>query len=215
MSLSSDSPGRNPAIIDFYTKHLGDFGNSAKGVGWKNDEAQLERFAQLVKVIGVPEHFSINDLGCGTGRLVDYLTQHAYRSFTYHGYDILDDMVQTARTNFKDNSSVSLAKIESPENMREADYTVASGIFNVKYEVADDTWLKHVLHTLEVMNAKSVKGLAFNVLTKYSDAQFMQGYLYYADPLLLFDYCKKNFAKNVALLHDYHQYDFTIIVRKA
>ncbi|MBM3138043.1 MAG: class I SAM-dependent methyltransferase, partial [Chloroflexi bacterium] len=30
----------------------------------------------------------------------------------------------------------------------------------------------------------------------------------------LFDYCKVNFSKNVALLHDYKLYDFTIIVRK-
>jgi hypothetical protein len=42
----------------------------------------------------------------------------------------------------------------------------------------------------------------------------MRDDLYYADPLFLFDYCKRNFAKNVALLHDYRIYDFTIIVRK-
>jgi len=38
--------------------------------------------------------------------------------------------------------------------------------------------------------------------------------LYYADPLFLFDFCKQNFSKNVALLHDYRLYDFTLIVRK-
>ena len=38
--------------------------------------------------------------------------------------------------------------------------------------------------------------------------------LYYADPMYLFDYCKRHFAKDVALLHDYSLYDFTLIVRK-
>jgi len=38
--------------------------------------------------------------------------------------------------------------------------------------------------------------------------------LYYADPGFFFDYCKTHFAKNVALLHDYGLYDFTILVRK-
>ena len=46
------------------------------------------------------------------------------------------------------------------------------------------------------------------------DVAFYPADLYYADPLDLFDYCKRNFSKNVALLHDYRLYDFTLIVRK-
>ncbi|HAW53355.1 MAG TPA: SAM-dependent methyltransferase, partial [Flavobacteriales bacterium] len=38
--------------------------------------------------------------------------------------------------------------------------------------------------------------------------------LYYGDPCFFFDYCKRNFSRNVALLHDYNLYDFTILVRK-
>ena len=38
--------------------------------------------------------------------------------------------------------------------------------------------------------------------------------LYYADPCFLFDYCKTHFSKDVAILHDYGMYDFTLIVRK-
>jgi len=64
------------------------------------------------------------------------------------------------------------------------------------------------------MDDHATQGMAFNMLTKYSDADRMRPDLYYADPLFFFDYCKRNFAKNVALLHDYHLYDFTIIVRK-
>jgi hypothetical protein len=54
------------------------------------------------------------------------------------------------------------------------------------------------------------------MLTKYSDAERMAGRpdLFYGDPLFFFDFCKRNFSRNVALLHDYGLYDFTIIVRK-
>ena len=53
-------------------------------------------------------------------------------------------------------------------------------------------------------------------LTKYSDADRMTECpdLFYGDPLLFFDFCKRNFSRNVALLHDYGLYDFTILVRK-
>jgi len=42
----------------------------------------------------------------------------------------------------------------------------------------------------------------------------MKDDLYYADPCYFFDYCKKKFSKNIALLHDYGLYEFTILVRK-
>jgi hypothetical protein len=58
----------------------------------------------------------------------------------------------------------------------------------------------------------SRRGFAFNVLTKYSDPERMRPDLYYADPLFLFNYCKKSF-KSVALLHDYPLYEFTILVK--
>jgi hypothetical protein len=59
----------------------------------------------------------------------------------------------------------------------------------------------------------SLKGMAFNALTSYSDPEFMKPDLYYPDPLQVFDFCKRNLSKQVALLHDYGIYDFTILVR--
>ncbi len=204
----------HPDIVDFYTKHLNEFGNSSKGMGWKDDHAQLIRFVQLARVISQKEKFSINDLGCGTGRFYHFLSEQGYASYQYYGYDMLDEMIDIAKRNLLPNISVSLKKITASENMTEADYTIASGVFNVKYDSDDTDWLNYIKHTLEDMNSKSKKGFAFNLLTAYSDKEFMQSYLYYADPLFFFDFCKRNFSKNVALLHDYFQYDFTILVRK-
>ena len=38
--------------------------------------------------------------------------------------------------------------------------------------------------------------------------------LHYADPLALFDRCKRRYARDVALLHDYGLWEFTLLVRK-
>ena len=96
-----------------------------------------------------------------------------------------------------------------------ADYVVESGVFNIKLSADHEAWTRHVISTLEKMNALSKKGMAFNLLTKYSDPEFKRPDLYYADPCFYFDYCKRHFSSNVALLHDYEIYDFTIIVRKS
>ena len=64
------------------------------------------------------------------------------------------------------------------------------------------------------MNDVSLKGFAFNVLTLYSDVEKRRFDLHYADPLALFDHCKRYYSRFVTLLHDYPLYEFTILVRK-
>jgi hypothetical protein len=97
--------------------------------------------------------------------------------------------------------------------LKPADYTVASGIFNVKLDISADEWAHYVLRTVDTIAKLSRKGFAFNALTKYSDADRMRPDLYYADPFLLFDYCKTKISRFVSLLHDYPLYEFTVLVR--
>jgi hypothetical protein len=42
----------------------------------------------------------------------------------------------------------------------------------------------------------------------------MRADLFYADPCVYFDLCKRRYSRQVALLHDYGLYEFTLIVRK-
>jgi SAM-dependent methyltransferase len=204
----------NKQLKEFYDKNLESHGPGAQGVGWKNQEAQLIRFEQLSKLLPLQKTFSINDLGCGVGDFADYLQQKGYEGFTYTGYDVLQEMVTLAKDKHISQSHLTFELIKDAGEIREAHFTMASGIFNLRYANTDKHWLAYIINNLHQMNEKSSKGFAFNALTKYSDKDKMQDYLYYSDPLYLFDYCKKHFSRNVALLHDYNQYDFTILVRK-
>ena len=94
-----------------------------------------------------------------------------------------------------------------------ADYTLASGIFNVKQATPDEEWRRYVIETIEDLAALSIRGFAFNALTHYSDADRRRLDLYYADPLELFDYCKRRISRFVSLLHDTPLYEFTLLVR--
>ena len=189
--------------------------NSVK-VGWKSNQAQAVRFAQLEKLLdcGPGEHIRINDLGCGLGEFSEFLAAGGRHNFSYCGYDVLPHMVEGARKLYGSNANRRFVRIEKAGDMQPADYTVASGILNLKFTIPEHEWLYYVLETINVMIAKSSRGVAFNLLTKYSDSEFMKDELYYADPCFLFDYCKRKLSRNVALLHDYNEYDFTIIVRK-
>jgi putative ABC transport system permease protein len=78
--------------------------------------------------------------------------------------------------------------------------------------VAD--WRAYVNETIDRLAELSLRGFAFNCLTSYADADRMRPDLFYADPCELFDRCKRRYARNVALMHDYDLYEFTILVRK-
>jgi len=153
----------------------------------------------------------LNDLGCGYGALYDYLDLNC-KNFSYNGYDISSDMIRVAQNRYFLKENIKLYVAEKPSAI--TDYGIASGIFNVRLNRTDADWFEYIKKALDAMNEKSRLGFSFNCLTIYSDQEKMREYLYYADPCVLFDFCKKHYSKNVALLHDYDLYEFTILVKK-
>ncbi len=204
----------NQETDEFYRGKLSTHGASAAGMGWRDETAQLIRFRQLIKVLPNLGTFSLNDLGCGSGDLITLLDAEFRNGYRYQGYDTIQEMIDIARGRFPESPSRSFRKISSYDDMVVSDYSVASGIFNVRSSTPDDEWKQYMVDTLQAMSAHSKRGFAFNALTSYSDRDKMRADLYYSDPLFLFDYCKRNFSQQVALLHDYGIYDFTIIVSK-
>lgn len=198
-------------IKGYFTEKLESHGASHRGVDYNSVEAQEARFFQLTRVLDASRKYSMLDFGSGYGAMYDYLVRLGHQ-LHYVGYDIAESMVNRGRELHPNNPDCQFAA--HIDEIPVLDYAVVSGTFNMKLDVDFEIWTKIVLESLHQMDAHASRGLAFNMLTKYSDTEKMRPDLYYGDPLFFFDYCKKNFSKNVALLHDYRLYDFTILVRK-
>jgi SAM-dependent methyltransferase len=198
-------------VESYYSKKIAVHGATARGVDWNSPDSQRLRFVQLLKLTDHSQPFTINDYGCGYGALADYLKGEGY-AFQYWGYDISPPMIAKAAELHAGMRELTF--VSKNHDLNEADYTVASGIFNVKLRAASTEWESYVLRTLETVSRLSKRGFAFNVLTKYSDPELRRPDLYYADPLFFFDYCKTKFSRFVSLIHDYPLYEFTILVRK-
>jgi len=198
-------------IAQYYTDKLQRFGSDPRGVDWNGSEGQVLRFAQLCQVLDHGTSFSVADIGCGYGALLDFL-ELQFADFDYTGVDISEAMVAAAA---RRHASKQYARfIQGTQAPGQTDFAVASGIFNVKLGQTESTWRTYIGTTLDAMHTATTKGFAFNCLTSYSDADKMRPDLHYADPCELFDLCKRKFSRNVALLHDYGLYEFTILVRK-
>lgn len=209
--MGKDKTGILSEVADYYSSKLAQHGETPQGVDWNGKEGQYLRFHQLNTLIDKEMPFSINDIGSGYGAFYDFLREQ-HPTFSYNGIDISEDMINAARVRHKDQSHVQFHVGSEPESV--ADYGVASGIFNVRLGRTDSEWFAYLEEVLETLDKTSRLGFAFNCLTSYSDADKMRDYLYYADPCALFDLCKRRYSRNVALLHDYDLYEFTILVRK-
>lgn len=208
----SDFTSIHSSVAKYYSEKLHQHGDTPQGVDWNGEQGQVLRFAQLLRVVDRLAPFTINDLGCGYGAMFDHL-QATGATFNYHGYDVAEDMVLAAQKRHAGAPNADFHVAAAPTLV--ADYGVASGIFNVRLTHTDAGWMNYIRSTLDVMNQSSRRGFAFNCLTSYSDAHRKQDYLFYADPCVLFDHCKRSYSRNVSLLHDYELYEFTILVKKA
>ncbi|MEM9023038.1 MAG: class I SAM-dependent methyltransferase [Bacteroidota bacterium] len=197
-------------VHDYYTEKVNTHGASPRGVDWNSLESQQLRFDQLLKVVDSEVPSSLLDFGCGFGSLWEYLKEQE-RPVSYTGFDISQAMIDAALQQHPDSEAQWTTHLEPAMKF---DYAVASGLFNVRQDTPDEEWVTYILDTLHQLDRHTSRGFSFNILTKYSDAEYMRDYLYYADPGFLLDYCKKNFSKYVAVLHDYPLYEFTVIVRK-
>lgn len=199
-------------IGELYSDNLERNGPVSTAVGWNTPESQRLRFEKLTSVVDASDQpFSVNDYGCGYGAHLDHLLERGMKVSAYHGYDLSEKMLDTARARLGGfQGELDLRQSTTLET--EADYTFVSGTFNVRFEASEDEWKRFILGKLDEMHRRSRKGFAFNLLSTYVDWQ--EPHLFYGDPLFWFDHCKRNYSRQVALLHDYPLYEWTILVRK-
>lgn len=199
------------SVSAYYTGKVEQHGPTPLGVDWNGEESQRLRFKTLLQIVNEPTRpFTILDYGCGYGSLYPYMQEH-FKSFHFTGFDVSETMIDQAR---KINPTGPVSWNTKRDDAL-YDYAVASGIFNVRLQTDETAWWDYAVQELNWLNEHAVRGFAFNMLTSYSNPQLMRTDLFYADPCKVFDWCKRNFSRNVALLHDYDLYEFSILVRKS
>lgn len=199
-----------PDVAAYYAGRLAEHGATARGVDWRDEASQALRFDALLGVVRDPAA-SLLDLGCGFGAMLPHARARGHRG-PFLGLDIAPAMVEAARRLHGADAQARFELGDRPE--APLDYAVASGVFNVRLGHGTQAWQRYMEETVDAMHQASRRGFAFNCLTSYSDADRMRPDLHYADPLAWFDRCKRRYGRQVALLHDYGLWEWTLIVRK-
>jgi hypothetical protein len=197
-------------IEGLYTDNLKEHGISSESVGWPNKQDHTLRFQKLFQGVDLTRICSLNDLGSGYGAVLDYLSSVNTSLESYFAYDISQDMLDDI--DIQRYKQTNIKKFLGPNLSTPADFSIASGIFNVRFSETDELWQDYILETLSNLNESSIQGFSFNLLSTYVD--FKKDHLFYGDPLFFFDYCKEKFSRYVSLFHDYKLWEWTIVVKK-
>lgn len=207
----SEQPRFLNSVREYYSRKLEEFGATARGVDWNSPESQELRFHTLLERVDFTKTKTLLDYGSGYGALYQFLKKQNI-ALKYYGFDTAPAMANKGRELFSGDTNAEFAT--ELNKIPVCDFAVLSGIFNVKIDATEGEWIKYIESTLNEVNGKTSGGFSFNILTCYSDVEKRAPHLYYANPLYWFDYCKRNFSKSVALLHDYGLYEFTVSVKK-
>ncbi|MDH3579404.1 MAG: class I SAM-dependent methyltransferase [Hyphomicrobiales bacterium] len=197
-----------------YKAQLKEHGPSPNGVLWGALESQQSRFELLTQIMagdGCKSGISVNDLGCGYGALFEFLDEQALlQDGHYYGYDICADMLAAARSRICD------PRAEFTQSMiatRRADYSFASGTFNLKGTASDAEWAVYVKESLLWLWEQSAAGLAFNLLDGTRTPEPKE-WLYYPDPAEFHEFCRQNLTDAIQRVDDPARKDCTLLLRR-
>ena len=199
-------------IARYYTACLRAHGATPRGVDWESLATQQMRMVQLLKVCDGSQPFSLNDLGCGYGALLALLaTRHPATRVDYLGVDLSAAMVAAARRRWKKRPATEF--VLGSSSPRVADYSVASGLFNVKLDQPVARWEHFVGHTLQHLHATSRRGFAVNFLCRLAPGAEVGPALYCTEPDHWIGFCKNTLNARAECVAPYGMREFTLLVR--
>jgi SAM-dependent methyltransferase len=200
-------------IAEYCTGKIRKFGATPLGVDWTCVPTQQLRFVQLLKLCDFTSALSLNDLGCGYGALLSYLDwRHADCPIDYLGVDLSQAMLRRARKLWRGRANVSF--VHGHASPRLADYSVASGIFNVQLNQPREVWERFVAATLDQLHLTSRRGFSVNFMTAPPAGTLARQGVYAAAPERWARYCADQFGAATQVIDGYGLREFTLIVRR-
>jgi trans-aconitate methyltransferase len=167
-------------------------------------ERHWMRFQTLIEV-GDLRGKRILDLGCGTGDLVQFLTEREI-AVDYTGYDINPYLIEAAQQRFP-NHRFEVRDILAGEPFPSFDFILGQAVFNYRLSHIDN--FKFVQQMLRVCYEHMTEGMAFDFISSYAD--FHPEYAYPYSPEVMFSFAK-TLSKRVTLRHDQPLFEFVLYV---
>lgn len=203
--------GVHAGIHAYYSGTIKKYGATPLGVDWSCVPTQELRFLKLLRLCDFGAPFSLNDIGCGYGALLDFLErQHSGMLVDYLGIDLVPAMIRHACRLHRAPGRF----IRGHTIPRVADYCVASGIFNVQLEQPLRVWEALIASTLDQMHQASTRGFAVNFMRAPPTGRPVRRGLYVTEPKRWSQYCTEHLRIRTRVIEGYGMPEFTLLARR-
>ncbi len=199
-------------VRDYYSGTIQRHGPTPLGVDWPNAASQYLRFVQLLTLCDFERSFSLNDFGCGYGALLEYLAmRHSEAEIAYRGIDLSASMIAAARQRWASHHRAEF--VVGSRCGRIADYSLASGTFNVRLGHPVTAWESYIETMLSDLKACSRIGFAVNFMLPHDDKP-AEDELYRSPPRRWAAFCRRELGCSVRVLGGYGLREFTLLIRR-
>jgi SAM-dependent methyltransferase len=195
-----------------YERCLEAAGASPQGVDWPNARDLEARFdTQLGVLSAVPpgkEAPLLLDLGCGPGLLLDYLAASGRaRMVRYHGIDISEAMIMTARSRWPDERFEVRDMLNDPLAPESVDVVIMNGVVTERRDIPHVRMVAMAEAIVDAAFRAARYGIAFNAMSKHVDWE--RGDLFYWGFDEVAAFLKRDVTRHVAFRADYGLFEFT------
>lgn len=179
-------------LLDFYSRHLKEFGDAPQAVRW-TPEGQQRRYETLLGISGNSSGKTVLDFGCGKGDFYGFMKEKGF-SIHYCGIDINKDLIELAMRKYPE-AEFFVMDIDETDFNRFFDIIFVCGVFNLRIAGIEET-MKHILRKLFRL---CTEALHVNLLTSYIPRKSVE--LFYVKPEEILNFTITELSRSVALLH--------------
>jgi cyclopropane fatty-acyl-phospholipid synthase-like methyltransferase len=179
-------------LVDFYNRHLRDFGDSPQAVRW-TPEGQMSRYETLLTVTGDLSGKTILDFGCGKGDFYGFLRNKGV-SVSYCGIDANENLIELAQHKYPQAEFITV-DIDEETFHRPFDVIIAIGVFNLRIAGIEES-MKGLLKKLFLLCRESLHA---NFLTYYVPRRNVE--LFYVKPEEILAFAITEISPSVTIRH--------------
>jgi 2-polyprenyl-3-methyl-5-hydroxy-6-metoxy-1,4-benzoquinol methylase len=206
-----------------YAKTFGQYGATAKGVDWGDENELLVRYDKILGVLRkdfaeLPAEPSLLDVGCGWGGLLRR-ARNLDLALRYTGIDVVEAMVEHGRREFTGAEFIH-GDVFALDETGQYDFVVCNAILTQKLSVTIPEMEAYLRKLVRKMFSLCRHGISFNAMS--TRVNYMVDNLYYQNPADLMAWLLAEISPRVVVDHGYSSlasgkgkyYDFTVYVYK-